>query len=205
MTSLQILILDDHSLYSKGLEKIIQDHFSDSVIRSFSSIKRIREFAINLNDCDLLISDIELPDEDIFQFLKEVMGDFPNLPILVISMHKKLSIIRKCKQLGVQGYILKDEDQYLVQAIQETINGAEFYSPRIQAYYHELSEDLNKISEREEQIIKLICEGHSNQSIADQLHISIETIKTHKKNIKRKIGYTDISELMRYAKERMLF
>lgn len=201
----RILVLDDHSLYSEGLKRIISDYLIKAVITSYTSIKDLKSEVSSFEKVDLLISDIELPEEDIFEFVQQLKTDKTDLAILVISMHKKLSVIRKCLNAGVQGYILKDEDQLLQPAISSILSGKSYYSSQVMTYYEQLiNQEFDNISTREDEIIKLLCQGYGNQTIADQLFISVETLKTHKKNIKRKVGYADLHELIEFAKKRML-
>ena len=200
---LNILLLDDHSLYLKGLESIIKEAFPLSKSDSFSSIKHLKKHTIDFEKYDLFISDIELPGEDIFKLFTEIKKSF-SVPILVVSMHKKLSVIRKCKSLNIEGYILKDDDELLIPAIRNLVSGNSYYSDRIEKFYDKLSNDQVKISIREEEILKLVCNGYSNQYISEQLHISVETVKTHKKNIKNKLGCNELNELIEAAKDRYL-
>ncbi len=201
----RIVILDDHSMYSEGLKRIISDFCPTAEFECFTSISSLHNSTIDLHETDLLISDIELPNEDVFELFRVVKEKYPDLPILVITMHKKLSVIRKCLDLRIEGYILKDEDHLLELAFKSVVASKSFFSPEVLSHFQKVNDHNDEnISQREEEIIKLLCQGHSNHSIAEKLFISIETIKTHKKNIKRKIGYTELHELIEFAEKRLL-
>ena len=199
-----IVIIDDHSLFLKGLEGLIQEEFPKSTIHCFESIDDCCKVFQNFDLIQLLISDIELPNENVFEFFKCVKKSHKNLPILVITMHKKLSVIRKCKRLNINGYLLKDDDDLLHEALKEILLGKTYYSSRIEKLYRLYAKQLNTLSPREEDVSKMIGLGLSNKEIADKLFISIETVKTHKRNIKRKLGLSEHSDLIRYANEHFL-
>jgi DNA-binding NarL/FixJ family response regulator len=114
-------------------------------------------------------------------------------------MHKKNAVIRRCKEIGIKGYLLKDEDDKLTEAIEVIINGGDFYSKSIQEFCEKTRESFINISEREEDIIKQMSKGYKNNEIAKNLCLSVETVKTHKKNIKLKLGVHTTQEIIEYA------
>ncbi|PLX04726.1 MAG: hypothetical protein C0595_01930 [Marinilabiliales bacterium] len=201
---MKIVILDDHSLFSQGLGEILKDNFERVDIVIYNSIDELTQQNLDYNSCDLLISDIELPGEDIFVFLNYVKSNFPKLPILVISMHNKLSVIRRCKELNIEGYILKDDHNLIIKVVKELTNGGEYYSPKVLKTLNILSIKENVLTPKEEQIITLVANGKSNQEIADELFISYNTIKTHRKNISRKLQVYTVADLIKYYYENYL-
>lgn len=201
---LNFAIIDDHTLFLKGLEELIAHELEGSNIRCFVSIKDFNSDTSILADLDLLICDIELPGEDVFQFFEQLQAVTPTIPVLVISMHKKLSIIKRCKELDIEGYLLKDDDDYLTKAIHSILSGHEFYSPRVVKFYSKYSNQLNDISSREEEIILLMVKGFSNLEIAKHLSVGLETVKTHKRNIRTKLGMSDLRDIVSYAKKNFL-
>jgi len=178
---------------------ILRDCCDDCEVFTYQSIALLKKGKLDYNSFDLIISDIELPRENTFAFLESLRNKVQSLPILVVSMHKKNSVIRKCKEIGVKGYLLKDEDEQLQKAIETIINGGEYYSEAIQDFCKKTKSTFIKISKREEQIIKLIARGLNNNEIAKQLYLSVETVKTHKKNIKLKISVNNTAEIIKYA------
>jgi len=202
--SLNFAIIDDHTLFLKGLEELVSHDFPSSKIRCFDGIQEFKSDFSNPSRLNLLICDIELPGEDVFAFFSSFRQSFPNVPILVISMHKKLSIIKKCKEIEIEGYLLKDDDDYLKESITAILEGENFYSPRIIKFYTKYSNQLNNISPREEEIILLMTKGFSNLEISDQLSVGLETVKTHKRNIRTKLGMHELRDIIRYAKQNFL-
>ncbi|PLX13515.1 MAG: hypothetical protein C0598_03385 [Marinilabiliales bacterium] len=201
---MKIIILDDHSLFSQGLGQILKDNFDNVDLEIYKSIAKLTQQNIDYNSCELLISDIEIPGEDIFVFLNYIKSNFPKLPILVISMHNKLSVIRRCKDLNIEGYILKDDYNLIIKVVKELLNGKEFYSPKVLKTLDILKIKENLLTPKEEDIITLIAAGKSNQEIADELFISYNTIKTHRKNISRKLNTSSVADLVKYYYENYL-
>lgn len=201
---LNIILLDDHRLFLKGLVLLLEDILSDYKVHTFDSVKNLRSNKELLKHSDLLISDIELPGEDVFELFEQIRNKETRLPILVVSMHKKLAVIKKCKSLNIQGYILKNEDDLFPEAVLKILSGRTYYSPKIESFYKKAESNFDIISTREDEIIKLIAKGLLNQEIAEKLHISPETVKTHKKNIKLKLGVTSTQEIINFAKSNYL-
>lgn len=200
----KILLLDDHSLFLKGMEHLLGEVLPGCSIYTYKSMAELMADQKNMASACLLISDIELPGEDVFNLFNHIKETHLNLPVLVISMHKKVAVIRKCKALGIEGYILKDEDELFQKAVSNLLKGDSFYSPRIESFFKDANRTMNKLSPREEDIIKLIAKGYVNKDIAEELFICTETVKSHKKNIKLKLGVDSTPDLILYAKTNFL-
>jgi len=204
MKTKKVIILDDHSLFLRGMSLILKECCVDCEVYAYQSIRMLKKDKLNYADFDLIISDVELPGENTFGFLESLRKMVPSLPILVVSMHKKNAVIRRCKDIGIKGYLLKDEDEQLFKAIETIMAGGEYYSNTVQEFCDKTKSTYIGISKREEQIIKLIAKGLNNQDIANHLFLSIETVKTHKKNIKLKINVSNTAEIIKYAKKTYL-
>jgi DNA-binding NarL/FixJ family response regulator len=195
---MKILILDDHSLFSEGLGKILNGHFTGLYLNKFKSIAELKNQKTDFNSYDLFISDIELPGEDIFKLLCSIKLEHPQLPILIISMHNKLSVIKKCKELKVEGYILKDDHELIIKVVENLLSGKEYYSEKVKQTLNILNKKEELLTPKEEEIIALLAKGKNNHEIAEKLFISYNTIKTHRKNINRKLGVTSTGEIVKY-------
>ncbi len=204
MHSKKVIILDDHTLFLKGMTLILMECCAECNVYAYQTISKLKSENLNFDDFDLFISDIELPNENSFELFASLKKQHPKLPILVVSMHKKNAIIRKCKALGIEGYLLKDEDVELSEAIKIILKGGEYYSKTIIEFCKKTKDTFVKLSRREEQIIKLIAKGFENHNIAKELFLSPETVKTHKRNIKLKLGLKDNADIVDYAKENFL-
>ena len=195
---MNIVLLDDHILFSNGINNLLSTKLKGSIIESYSSIESLRARKKGLSSIDILISDLELVDEDIFDFFTELRSYHEKIPILVVSMHNKLSVIKKCLEFNVEGYILKDDTVDIVNIVNLILNGGIFYSDKVKDTLKIESNTVCKITPREEEIIMLISKGKSKSDILAQLFISSNTYKTHKKNIFRKLDINSLNELMKY-------
>lgn len=195
---MKILILDDHSLFSQGLGKILMDHFDGLKLDVYSSIQNLNSAQVDLSSLDIFISDIELPGEDVFELLSTIKVAHPALPILIISMHNKLSVIKKCKELKVQGYILKDDHELVMEAVESLLINKDFYSEKVLKTLSILNRKGNILSPKEEEIISLLANGKNNNEISEMLFISYNTVKSHRKNISRKLELTTNAEIIKY-------
>ena len=204
MTSKKVIILDDHTLFLKGMALILKECCADCDVYTYQSIKKIKSDNLKFEEFDLLISDIELPGEDVFELFTSLRDYFPGLPILVVSMHKKNAVIKRCKAMNIEGYLLKDEESQFTEAVEAIINGGKYYSKAIVDFCRKTKNSYKRLTVREEEIIKLIVGGYSNQSIADKLSLSIETVKTHKKNIKIKLDVDYTTGIIEYANKNIL-
>lgn len=194
-----IYLVDDHSLFLKGLSILIKSIFPEYEVRRFNSAEELLNYN-NEEEPELLVSDVELPGEDVFEMFKELRSKYNSLPILVISMHKKIAVIRRCKKMKINGYLLKDEDDELEDALKIILEGGEYYSEKVESFYNQMYDETVKLSVREEEILKCIAKGYSNFDISEKLFIGLETVKTHKRNIRMKLGFNSNSEIIKYVK-----
>lgn len=185
-------------MFADGLYQILTSNFDNIDIYSFRSIKNLKKEIVDFSEIDLFISDIELPEENIFELFEEMKLSQPKIPILVISMHNKLSVIKKCMNLNIEGFILKDDSINIKQVVDNMLAGENYYSPKVMATYKILSIESKELTPREEQILALLSNGKLSYEISDELHISEHTLKTHIKNIKRKLGLSKTNELIIY-------
>ena len=195
---MKILTLDDHSLFSEGLEIILKVYFSDLYLDKFKSIAELVNQKTDFSSYDLFISDIELPGEDVFKLLSLLKLKHPKLPILIISMHNKLSVLKKCKELKIEGYILKDDYEIIIKAVEYLLSGQEYYSEKVKQTLNILNKKEKLLTPKEDEIIALIAKGKNNHEIAKELFISYITTITHRKNINRKLELNTKGEIVKY-------
>jgi len=204
MNTKRIIILDDHTLFLKGIALFLKTYSTKYDLYIYQSISKLKKDKLDFNEFDLLISDIDMPGEDTFELFESLKTKYPKFPILVISMHKKTIIINKCKELNIEGYLLKNEEEQLKTAVETILKGGEYYSKTIQEFYAQIKNTQNILSSREEEIIKLIAEGYNNQEISEKTNITIETVKTHKKNIKTKLKISTPHEMVTFVKQNFI-
>jgi len=204
MDTKRIIILDDHTLFLKGIALFLKSYSTKYDLYIYQSISKLKKDKLNFDDFDLLISDIDMPGEDTFELFDSLKTTYPNFPILVVSMHKKTVIVNKCKELNIEGYLLKNEEEQLKKAVETILDGGEYYSKTIQEFYEQIKNTQNVLSPREEEIIKLIAQGFNNLEIAQKTNVTVETVKTHKKNIRIKLKISTSHEMVEYVTQSFL-
>lgn len=195
---MKLIIIDDHQLYAEGISKVVKDVYKDAEVFIFNSVSSLQYQRMDYDAIDLLITDIELPNENIFEFLDFLKKSYVTLPVLVVSMHNKLTVIKKCKVLGVEGYLLKDDNDSVAEVVGDLINGKVYYSKKVLKTLEILDKKEKLLTPKEEQILKMLIENYDNQQIADKLFVSYHTIKTHRKNIYHKLELSTLTELVNY-------
>ncbi len=197
MPKKKIAIIDDHVLFLTGISELIKKEF-EVELEIFS---RPKEFlSNNMDDIDLLITDIEMDEVNGIQLIGKLRERNTKYPILVVTMHNKVSIIKKCRQMDVEGYLLKDDsNSILIEAIKEIFEGRSFYSDQVLSNLDKVREYDKSLTPREEEIIRLIAQGMDSNEIANTLFISINTAKTHRRNLKSKLGLESTADIVKYA------
>jgi len=198
-----ILLLDDHTLFLYGIKHLLREKYKDYNFHSYTSVKQLINEVSSFDKFDLFISDLDVPGENVQEFLKK-LREISDIPILIVSSHNKVVAIKNCQEIGVNGYILKNDEDFLIPAAEELLKGKEFYSPSVKKLLNGLVAQNLIISDREKEVIRFMCEGVSNQYIADKLGVSVETIKSHKRNVKSKLGLETTPDIIKFAKENML-
>lgn len=196
----KILIVDDHKLFSDGLSQMLKEEFiiTDQVYNGnlvFNSIKQ--------NKPDLMLLDINLSKLNGLDIAKKVRNCCPEIKIAMVSMYQKPALIKRAKKLGLEGYFLKNTDiDELRLGIYKILQGETSYifeDPNIAIVPLDDFQKKNLLTPREIEVIGLLKEGYNNKKISEQLDISYDTAKTHRKNIYAKLNISNIGELIQFA------
>jgi DNA-binding NarL/FixJ family response regulator len=204
----RILLADDHTIVRQGLRFILDAEPDLEVVAEVSNGNEAVVRALQ-DDIDLAILDIAMPTMTGLQAARELASRRPDLRMLILSMHDDEGYLFEALKAGTAGYVLKSvADRDLVEACRAAMRGEPFlyagaeralvrdYAQRARAG-ETLVED--PLTPREQQIVKLIAESHTNRQIAEVLTISEKTVETHRANILEKLGMRDRVELTRYA------
>ncbi len=207
---IQVLICDDHAIVRQGLKQILAKAPDMEVCGETGSQKELFE-VIKHTAVDVLMLDLNLPETDGWQILKQMQVERPDIPILILSIYPEDHYAVRCLKAGAAGYLNKSSaPQQLVDAIRKTSQGGVFVSPRIS---EKLAQDLRPratelphetLTEREFQVFSMIVEGKRLKEIAVELSLSIPTISTHKSKILRKMNMSNVVDLVQYALEQGL-
>ncbi|MCS4434722.1 response regulator transcription factor [Aquiflexum gelatinilyticum] len=207
--STQIIIADDHELFTSGLDNLVSTNPNIKVLAHFRNGKEVLTYLERGNKADVLILDLNMPVMDGLQLLGHLQRDYPVIKKLVISMHQTTSSIELCKNLGADGFIGKDSSLHvMLNALNVIIEGGKFFQESNQVvfdsegkgFYEKLNHQY-KLSKREVDIIQLILNQYESSEIADKLNLSPLTVKTHRKNIFRKLGVRNLAGLVALVKD----
>jgi DNA-binding NarL/FixJ family response regulator len=208
-TPLKIAIVDDHKLFRQGIIQILKkfSHF-EMIIESESCEQLFNALQVQLPD--ILLMDLEMPDMDGMEGCKKTLELYPNLKIIALSMHSADSFIFHMMKLGARSYLPKDIDQEsLREAIEEVAAKGFYFTDKVaaamlrgvKAKSHKplLGNNGTSLTQREKEILVLICKGLTTSEIAAQLFISIRTVEGHRQNLLDKTGTTNSVSLAVYA------
>jgi len=201
----RILLADDHALLRRGLRLILDAEPDLVVVAEAADGAEAVELA-SAGGVDLVIMDIAMPRMTGIQAARELARRTPEVRVLMLSMYDNEQYFFESLSAGAAGYVLKSvADRDLLDAVRATMRGESYLTPvaataLIRDWLQRRAALPPRIlTEREEQIVKLIAEGHSGKEIAEQLVISVKTVERHRANILAKLGMRDRLELTRFA------
>jgi two-component system, NarL family, nitrate/nitrite response regulator NarL len=199
MKKYAVLLVDDHRILLEGMKNLLQEPYE--VKATASSGQEALELIKN-HDFDVLITDYEMPGINGLDLVKAMSAAQPEAKVIVLSMHDDPSVVRELFRAGASGYILK-KDTYnnLTAALQKVTEGKRFMSDAIaEMLINDSHEETNgPLTPREIEILKLVTREMSSKQIAEILFISERTVETHRKNILKKTGSTNLAGLVKYA------
>jgi DNA-binding NarL/FixJ family response regulator len=208
----RILVADDHPVVLRGLRMVLNAQPDLEVVAEATDGDEAVELALS-EDVHLAILDISMPRMTGLQAAREITRRAPDVRVL-LSMHDNEQYLFEAIRVGAAGYVLKSAvDRDLVEACRAAMRGEPFLYPgAVRALMREYLEraragetlDGEMLTPREEEILKLVAEAHTNDEIAEMLVISKKTVERHRANILEKLGMRDRVELTRYAIRRGL-
>ncbi|HET9736665.1 MAG TPA: response regulator transcription factor [Solirubrobacteraceae bacterium] len=208
-----ILVADDHPIVLRGLRMVLDAQPDLAVVAEATDGDQAVERAVS-EEIHLAILDISMPRKTGLQAAREITHRKPEVRVLMLSMHDSEQYLFEAIRAGASGYVLKSAvDRDLVEACRAAMRGEPFLYPgAVRALMREYldraraGEALHKelLTPREEEIVKLVAEAHTNEEIGEMLFISKKTVERHRANILEKLGMRDRVELTRYAIRRGL-
>jgi DNA-binding NarL/FixJ family response regulator len=204
----RILLADDHALVRRGLRLILDSEPDLRVVAEAGDGAEAVELAVR-GDVDLAVLDIAMPRMTGLQAAREIARRAPTVRVLMLSMYDNEQYFFEALRAGACGYVLKSvADRDLLEACRAAMRGEPFLYPGavtalIRDYLRRTREGEGLpdtiLTPREEEVVKLIAEGHSSKEIADILVISVKTVDRHRANILQKLGLRDRLDLTRFA------
>ena len=199
---IRIAIADDHTLFAKGLQGLIEEHEDFHVLELFPDGQELVDF-LKTNDVDVVLTDLNMPVLDGFGVIEVLKKKKLGPKVVVLSMYDDEKMFKECVKKGADAFLLKDSDpDEVVFTIHEVFEGRhvlDYKRVLKQANpdsFFDAFREKYKLSKRESEIIHLIKEGNMNKEIAAMLSLSIQTVETHRKNIHQKLQVNARIELI---------
>jgi DNA-binding NarL/FixJ family response regulator len=207
---MHILVADDHGIVRAGIKLLLERQPDLDVVAEAADGVEATEQALATRP-DLCILDVAMPRRTGLQAAREIRSQLPDVRVLMLSMHDDERYLFEALKAGASGYVLKREaDQDLVGAVRAVGRGEAFLTNAAErSIIREWMADDSSgpavpLTNREEEVVKLIAEAHTNAQIAEILHVSQKTVESHRANVLRKLGMHDRVQLVRYAIRRGL-
>lgn len=204
----RVFLVDDHPIVIAGFTQMLNAQPD----LELCGVAMSAEEAVGLIAAavpELIITDITLPGRNGLELIKDIATINPGLSVLVVSMHDEMLYAERALRAGARGYLMKEAGaERMLAAIRHVLSGKVYVSERMQAkILNAMSgrnprgsgSPLERLSDREFEIFRLLGEGHSTKEIASQLHLSHKTVAVHRGHIKEKLGITSAAELMHRA------
>ncbi len=204
----KIIIVDDHPILREGLAQLIDQQKDLSICGQFEDASKAFE-AINTLKPDLALVDISLKGSSGIELLKNIKANYPKLLVLVLSMHDESLYAERVLRAGAAGYIMKQEaTERVLEALRKVLTGEIYLSEKMSTkLMHQLvggrtpatGSLMERLSDRELEVFGLIGQGRGTRQIAEQLHLSVKTIESHRAHIKEKLNLKNATELVHRA------
>lgn len=204
---INIMIADDHSMVREGIKQLLELD-GDIVVRSEANNGKQCIELLDEKQTDVLLLDINMPNMNGLQVLQYIREKKIKIKVLILTIHNEVEYLMRAVEIGVDGYVLKDSDSsVLKRAIFNVFRGEVFIQPelapllkiRMDEKINNLDNNVETLTKREIEVLKLIAEGLFNKEIAYNLEISEKTVKNHVSNIFKKINVSDRTQAAVYA------
>lgn len=204
--SKKVLIVDDHPLVREGIAALIR---ATPLLAVSAEVGNAEEALASILEAppDLVLLDISLPGKSGLDLLKELHASYPDIYVLVLSMHEESVYAERALRVGAYGYIMKQESgEKVIEAIQHVLCGEFYVSPSIASHLlkqyvqkgqgSDTCSCVDRLSNRELQVFVAIGKGQSTQEVADRFSLSVKTVQTYREHIKRKLGLRNATDLV---------
>ncbi|MCG6186231.1 response regulator [Maribellus maritimus] len=203
--NVQIAIVDDHQIFRTGMEVIINGIPNFNITGSFPDGGSLLQ-GLKISQPDLIFMDIKLPDYSGIDLTRTIKQKYPSVKIIALTMFGEIEYFNKMGDAGADGFLMKNTDiPELEKAIKNVLNGEAYFAKEFLGYLNLKTKSVGQplvqvhLSEREKEVLKLICDGDSNNEIAEKLFISTHTVDGHRRNLIQKTGVKNTPNLVMFA------
>lgn len=210
----RIIIADDHSLIRQGIKSIIADNDEMEVVAEAATGMQLLE-ALDDRRPDMVILDISMPDMNGIEAVGKIKQRYPEVKILIVTMHSDNQYFYHAIAAGVQGYLIKEEsDAELLKAIEQIRTGKTYVSPQLKkeisgdmigAFREQASVPVVTLSAREKEVLQLVVKGHTSRKIAEILSLSPRTVDHHRASLIKKFNMKNTIDLVNYVVRNKMF
>lgn len=210
MSTLKILIADDHEVVRRGLRDLLETERGWKVVGEAADGREALELATALRP-GLVIVDLSMPEINGIELTRLLRAALPEVEVLVLTVHQSARLAREVKSAGARGYVTKaDASRSLIAAVHAVSSHHDFVSQRLSEHpptesdgtlFHPSSLDppLSTLTRRELEVVRHLANGETNKQVAEGLSISIKTVEAHRSNIMRKLRFSRLADLVRWA------
>lgn len=218
--TIQILIVDDHTVVREGLATIINAEAEMEVVGEAADAAEAVSLAVEKNP-DLVVMDISMPDGDGIEATRRIKQTIPDVGVLILTVHEDKELMQEAIAAGASGYVLKQAiKSQLVHALRTVLRGELYLHPLMARKLLEASQQERAggrehpespgkqphehLTPREIEVMRLIAQGYTNRQAAEALDLSVRTVEYHRSNLMAKLDLQGRVELVRYAEEHRL-
>ncbi|MGQ7870105.1 response regulator [Sunxiuqinia sp. sy24] len=205
----KILIVDDYNIFRQGLKLLLENHEDFKVVGEALNANDLFEI-LKQTEPDIIVMDLMLPQKSVIAISKKLNREYPNIPLLIITVNTIEYAILQCVINGARGLIWKNNTpEELILAIETIVAGERYFEIPESAMVSQVIQHAQlvlpevhhfiEISDRELEVLKLIADGNSYKTIGEILHISPRTVESHKNNILSKLKLNSTTDLIKYA------
>ncbi len=199
---IQVHIADDHRMLVEGLQAAIEESGTAKVVDTSHTLDACRKTLL-FRRPDVLLLDISMPDGNGIDFCKEMHEAYPDMKILMLTTYDEYTMVNRAIAAGASGYIQKNAlSEEVVKGIETVMAGDTYFSRDIDRMMKKRISHAVWLTAREQELLRHIVDGCTNQEIADRMFLSVETIKTYRKNLIQKLGVKNSTVLVKKALEK---
>jgi two-component system response regulator NreC len=206
--SVRLLLVDDHKMMREGLAALLHDVPDIQIVGEASDGREALDLIRTLHP-DVVVMDVGMPELNGVEATRRIRAEFEGVRVIALSTHTDKRYVHHMLEAGANGYVLKiSAHEELIRAVRAASQGRTYLSPEIAGLVVERSTSTNAgrdvsvystLSSREREVLQLVAEGKTSAETAKEMHISVKTVETHRRNIVQKIGIHGTAELTKYA------
>jgi two-component system, NarL family, response regulator NreC len=209
MSSIRILLADDHTMVRDGLRALLAGQPGLEIVAEAADGRECVQLA-EAHSPDVVMMDIAMPKMNGIEATRRILAEKPSTGVVILSMHQDESYVLQSLNAGAKGYLLKDSSREdILEAIRAASEGRSFLSRKVSRLLQEehigelrskgLDDSFDLLTDREREILQLLAEGRANKEVANLLNISSTTVETHRGHILRKLSLHGTADLILYA------